>query len=506
MDSLASNVIEFAKKATTRVARKLETGQEIGPLDQVHVTREINRTWQRHCTPTEIALLYYIIDRTLGWGKATFKASTENILEGDETYAGLCLSERVFHRTKKDLADKGMIVHRRSRDYTVLGLNFDWSEEMLPIPKRLKTPQNCQSDSSRTANLAPQNCQFGRQKSKSEKSKTIIPSPSARDEFDEDILPGEKRTGDDPANLTRVNFEDCNGLQGSLDGFDVKARVEAQLAQTQDRIETTRQNRVRKAETKHGSQLNTTDLELIWKQALHETFPEHMHVAWTADQKKRIKPFITRFVTSVHGDLLAFARWSVLNWRVVLKRNPWMDNAPEFPAVNWWMSSGVQSVFARSRAEIAERRFETPAMQDEYTRLLRSGMTEEEAHHEMARRKEHEVLQAQMKQTRDEANRKLAQARDLEDRAARMEGLEEKLASNPDLAGLIRRDGQGRVVVPHPNSQRMQALREEARRAERDAIVAAAPKTTTQTPSIPAETWEQMQDRLRQQRLNGGKA
>lgn len=487
---IAQNVVAFRKSIATHVATKVAADQELDLLDQVTVNRELSRVWRRHCTIAEWALLTYIGDRSVGWGKSSFRASTKNIIEGDAKYSGVGLKKTAYFAAVRSLTEKGMIYHKRSKDSVVLGLNFEWEpDRQLPAPKRLQdTAQNSGKRTSRTPGNEPQNSVSRTQNRTSENRTSIIPSPAAPECLSNDFFPEE-----DQAQIPTVENSEpeiCNPLQSVRDHLDgVQAGIEAR-----------REAKTKSVRTKPKSKLNTTDLELIWKQAMHDTFPDHMHVSWTGDQKKRIKSFMVRFEKSGQGDVLAFADWSVRNWRVVLKRNSWMKNAPEFPTVNWWMSAGIQERFGQVRSDIEELKFENRAKQSEWDRLKQGGFTDEEAHQEMAQRAAETRLRSRMRKVKDDADRKLEEATARDERAARMDGLAERLAQSP-AADLIRFDTDGKAVLPHPNSPKMQAIRDEQRKAEADALLAETNPSSGPASAVPTETWEQMMERNRLARM-----
>ena len=493
--SPANSVVALKHMGAARVANKIKTGQDIGPLEQALMVRDINRTWRRYCSSDELSLLIYVLDRSVGWGKRSFQASVENILTGNETYAPLELSRRTYFRAQNSLIEKQMLIKKRSRDYVVLGLNFDWTEEQLPAPVRVlgkaqktNSGKKCQIDTSSGVNAALQKCPAGTQNSKSEKRKNIIPSPSAPECLSDDFFPEEDQAQIPAAE--KLQPEVCNPLQSVRDHLDgVQAGIEAR-----------RKVKTKSIRTKPKSKLNTTDLELVWKQAMCEKFPEQEHMAWSADQKKRIKPFMDRFHASVRGDLLKFARWSVINWQQVLHRNKWMTSAPEFPSVNWWISSKVQDVFSRTRSEIEELKFENWITRTEWDRLKLAGFTDEEARQKIALRAAETRLRSQMRKIKENADRTLEVATARDERSARMDGLAEQLAQSP-AADLIRFDAHGKAVLPHPKSPRMQALRDEQRKAEADALLAKTKPSSGPASAVPTETWEQMMERNRLARM-----
>ncbi len=484
-----ANVVEFTKGGSKRVAHKIETGQEIDLIDQVMLTREMSRKWRRHCTATEWMLLTYIADRTIGWGKTTFRACYKNILDGDDEYAGVGLKKTVFKEVMNSLSEKKMITRKRSRDFIVLGLNFDWTDVLTSPALHLNTSdQKAEFRPSRKPVSDKQRAEIRPQNSKSKNSKSTTSSPPGSENSCEKSFPGKSEE-----KFSLGDF--CNGLHSAdhLTGFRIGEQLD---------LDTKTRSEAKLAWKKPKYKINTTDLENVWRVALRKTFPNKPHIAWTTEQKKRIKPFINRFNQSGAGDVLEFAKWSVENWRQVLRCNSWMKNPPEFPTIMWWMSAGIQERFYQVRIDKAERAFENRQHQTEWEKLKLGGYSDEDATRIIAERDAKRKLQDDIKKSKRDTNRKLREAKAREDRAMRMERLEEKLAQNSDYLfnDLLRRNANGHVVFPHPKSPRMQQIKREAREKEAKAKLNAAPKSSVPAAAVPTESWDELQARLRRER------
>ncbi|MAM25731.1 MAG: hypothetical protein CML55_10210 [Rhodobacteraceae bacterium] len=86
----------------------------------------LSRYRRSDLTPSEISLLFYIIDRSIGYGKAHFRASTKNIIENKEPYCHLGLSKSTFFRTLKSLEEKEAIIRKGDRYAITLKPNLRW--------------------------------------------------------------------------------------------------------------------------------------------------------------------------------------------------------------------------------------------------------------------------------------------------------------------------------------------------------------------------------------------
>ena len=128
-------------------------------VDKIQVYQWLSRAWSRHLANQETCAVLYLVDRTIGWGRDTFTAPTENILTGTEEYASIGLSRRLYFLVMASLEEKGIITRRVYRGRSQITLNVDWLEnkeiQMLPIPKRMKTGGRNLSSS---AAHAPEEC------------------------------------------------------------------------------------------------------------------------------------------------------------------------------------------------------------------------------------------------------------------------------------------------------------------------------------------------------------
>jgi len=510
-----------AHRGGTSVAAKLKAGETLGPLDQQIIARLLSRKWRSDVSISEWALLSYINDRTVGWGKPTFRAAVSNILNGTEEYAGVGLSRRGYFRAAKTLEEKCMIVRKRGRDCTTLGLNLEHPDMSIATPNQTQKVQKCHIGTTGSAMRTLQKCLTGTQNSKSSEEKSFnTSSPLAH----QDYLPDEEWDQiseneissdqiEEELNLPPENFEpefapeNCNGLQSNP-----QEAVEAKLALVAEKREREAAAKIRKAKRKPKSRLNTTDLEQVWRAGMAEHFPDAHHMAWSTDTKKRVKPFMTRFNTQTTGDLLEFAAWSVKNWRLVLRRNTWMKDAPSVPTINWWMSSGVQSIFAEARVDAEENRISNKTKRTDLENLMRGGLSEEEAILKLAERKARDDLKEEMRNSERRASAERFAAAQAKEDASRMGDLKDKISevlsgdneTAKNVAAVITEDANGKVVVPHPRSPKMERIRKEALAQERAKELSdlTPPATNTGVGSgfVPTETWEEMQERIRQER------
>ncbi|WP_152612788.1 hypothetical protein [Leisingera sp. ANG-M6] len=146
------------QSAAARVAWKFLHGlsrEDITPLDRLQVVQEVNRKWAKVLDLFEFRVVSYILDRTVLWGRKTFRACHENILNGTDRFAGIGLKRAKYLSTLKSLEDRKVITRERTRNFVVLGLNLDWEPEevlmKLPTSKNASEPGKDQKSTTRTS-------------------------------------------------------------------------------------------------------------------------------------------------------------------------------------------------------------------------------------------------------------------------------------------------------------------------------------------------------------------
>jgi hypothetical protein len=108
------------------VDRKLKARSEVTPLEKLFVLQHLSRVLRRYLTPQELAVAFYVADRSTGWGNSIFMATSANVLNGTDDYSGVGLPERTYFKTLKELERVGLLYRKSRRDTTVLGLHLDW--------------------------------------------------------------------------------------------------------------------------------------------------------------------------------------------------------------------------------------------------------------------------------------------------------------------------------------------------------------------------------------------
>ncbi|KIC55087.1 hypothetical protein GC1_14685 [Leisingera sp. ANG1] len=467
------------------------------------VVQEVNRKWAKALNPFEYRLVSYILDRTIFWGRETFRACHNNIMNGTDDFAGVGMKRTKYLETMKSLEDRNVITRERARDFVTLGLNLDWDPKedcrKLHLPKRVSEPGKAQKSTTWTSKSPCAGLQKSatrtQNKENKEKGNNISAEPDgSRGELDLDknfnFDPGEKsEIVPDKNQENSPGEKKCNGLHSA-------DKVQAGPAERMAKVDGDRKTAAEKAKTKKKP--NTTDIEIVWKDAMAETFPMYNHVGWGVKQRAKVKKALSKYVYDNTITLPALLDWSVRHWPRLLRTQLFFfSNPPEVPRINFVLSEGVLRLVADAYATGELDRLICGDERDELKRLMLNGQNEREALAMIGEGRARKRMRDEINRKTREANRKLAAARDREDRAIRLEGIGERLAEAGVSVQPVkkRRPGQAWQAPPIPfsNSPAMQ----EKRRAERVAKPALPVPSGSPPPGSKMETWDELQARLR---------
>lgn len=103
-----------------------QPGAQVAPLEKAILYQHLSRHWRNYLTLAEVSVAYYVLDRSIGWGKPHFVASSANVLYGDDKYSGVGLPERTYFRTLRTMQDKGFLFRKPFKWGTKIGLNLLW--------------------------------------------------------------------------------------------------------------------------------------------------------------------------------------------------------------------------------------------------------------------------------------------------------------------------------------------------------------------------------------------
>ena len=108
----------------------------------------ITRYWMKYLSPSELMVLLFILDRTIGWQKYSEVITRRHMLKGIASggtifHLGTSLSASTLDTTLNRLFEKGLIerrpIMRGTTRYIEFSINLDWEPDELP--RRLQAPR-----------------------------------------------------------------------------------------------------------------------------------------------------------------------------------------------------------------------------------------------------------------------------------------------------------------------------------------------------------------------------
>jgi hypothetical protein len=403
--------------------------------------------------------MLYILDRSVDWGKPTFKASHGNVINGAPGYAGVGMGRSAYLSVLSSLEKKGAIIRKPLAKCTEIGINFKWNPEdktmLLPVPKRKQSGKQDASPVRKTG-LYPSG-KPDTEERELKKESTLTGSPSAHRGGFENSLSGKDKKPE------ILPDENCNPLQRGKEATDT---IRDRLTTMQSSM--TRKTVVAAEVSKTKKKPNAADMERVFVLAMKETFPDINHVRWGKVQKAKVKRAMAAYSFDNTITLPALIDWGVRNWKPLLSGPfSFMTNACDVPSINYLLSEGVTRLLASAYASKSLKALANDFEVDELTRLKARGMTEEEALAHIGEARAARRMREENEKIKRDAANKLAQAADREDRAARLEGIGEKLleAGVPVTPVAAKKPGQvwGGQAIPHPDSPAMREKRRLAR-------------------------------------------
>lgn len=128
------------------------------PFNQLVIGRWAERVMSDGIPDRCFRLLFWIISRSVWYGRETYKTTAREIEHGSQNHAGTGKSRRQITEILAEMKQLDLITMESGPSGVVLGINFDWqpkpnSEEkdMLPVPKRL-------SSVSKVEEVQPEGC------------------------------------------------------------------------------------------------------------------------------------------------------------------------------------------------------------------------------------------------------------------------------------------------------------------------------------------------------------
>jgi hypothetical protein len=320
----------------------------------------IVREWAQHLTLRQLGMVIFIFDRTAAWGKewelirySSFVTGITN-KDGDKRYAaGICGCERSALTLTNELITMGMLRKRRSREGNYWALNYEWQpNDMNKIRKLNRNPQKLAGlNTQKPAGLNTQ------KPAGHNKSKAQMRNASQKEQYPD--------TGEGSSSI----------IQEAL----ARARAKGQAA-------------LERRKTRDAHKIKMPDIIRLWAEtcreadwAGHITPREYL----TKQDAYALKAYSTRFSKAFPTQPFSdYLKWVLNNWPgLIAEQFHWMTKAapPEAPAPLFFIKwcAKFEEAFLHSRA--FEKRMTLTPEERKIDKLIRSGMSREDAERSVRR-------------------------------------------------------------------------------------------------------------------------
>jgi len=408
------------------------------------------------------------------WARGSFTASAANILNGDEKYAGVGISRRAYFNAMARLEELGLISRKSAKgERATITLHVDWepqdSDKARVISEDFgrKAPQKAGAYSAQGGAqdaLVPCNMCTQNKGSKSKDINKVSPARTFADaQVAGDICPGKgveslPTQASFPGSRERVVYFGAAKESSTCDPQPVQHAVIAVRQRiTQKQIED-RKRRAKQADTvvarpakpvktqnRDIPKVTVADIERVWVRAAMESHPMRLHMTWSRKEAGMVKTAMKKWAEGNHGTFPEFVDYAVRHWGTICRRKfKWMTHnpAPDYPNVGFFIARLTDFLTAWIHDEATK--FATDAENADYDRLRVSGMSHDEALIEMAKRESRSAMRAEMERREENVRRLARQAKEDAERAARLDGLADKIKDSPAVAGLEVIPGQKR--------------------------------------------------------------
>lgn len=340
---------------------------ELGsPLFYVAFNRWMTRQWKPGMTYAERAILDFVFDRTVGWGKEWEAMPLRHMAEGfgqdgPQAWAsnGTGISRAALIPALARLLDKGVIRKQEGsgRAADKFAINFNWTPDTdTPTFRQamLRLPKDAKKQQPQTPRFAPDEGRSGQ---------PTLPMRSTRltrnrDTNKESNQESATQTGEAPAGLPGISASRFAGIVA----------------------EVKKQGEQRAEKAKASSRFTVQGLQAIFNSEWSAAFPETPVVAWKQHEGFALKQWGARYQSSTRLPFAELFSWCVSRWRQIMAHQfRTFKAAPDFPAVGFMVkfADRFQDAYAR-RAEL-ERRASMTERETAIERAKDKGMDEDTA-------------------------------------------------------------------------------------------------------------------------------
>ena len=318
--------------------------------------RITTRTWMGHLTPSQMLIVAFVFDRTIGWGKDRERITLDHFMNGvsshkDElVYAHGCgLCETTVKRTIRQLVGLGVI----TRENGWYGINFEWSPDM----KKLAQPK-----ASKAEQIDPENTPEGGVKNTPRGGKNAPTRGVKMRPLREDKERGDKEEETEPTSVVSGTSPFRKRIQGGSIDENHKLAMERMDSRREEAMGKIRERQ------RNTHRLSVRDLDTLWTQWVTD-YPQ---VVYPQKDFTILRSYAGRWMKARPGMVFSdYLQWIMQNWtRIRFAEFLWMTSpaAPQTPDPKFIVTHA--RIFEGSYADRA--RIEEEANLPERERMIRA--------------------------------------------------------------------------------------------------------------------------------------
>jgi hypothetical protein len=378
--------------------------QAFDALDRLRAYQTLNRSWRPHLNVQERDFLCWLLDQTVAWGRDHVRATIDQMVTGTNWLPAVHIPERTLYRTIQALKELGVIESATTRRGTLLSINLDWHPVSKPRPalarpkrltQRAETPRPWAVDEHLFEDPSYAEANHARSSYISDPDRiTGIDNP---DDFLSDlpsvasVLPPRQ---DGTATVAASHCQPGSPQKEKQEKKSIKNSSaprsdfgELDLGVTDAHAESTptrltAESAISAVSAKAGrSKPKKLTVWTTWRDAWVETFPGSPCPPWPIRDQAIVRK-VTERVKLAGIEPLVFVDWSVRQWRqIMVSEFAWMDkrSPPALPEPMFLAKFVGQFLNRWSVDEETTRLSRDMSREGEIEKLIRSGMSYEDA-------------------------------------------------------------------------------------------------------------------------------
>ena len=379
----------------------------------------IDRTWGPYLKASETKVIGFIFTHTHAWGRAGCRLAVPDFIHGTKTSHGTGLSDKTVRRTLATLEALGAITRERLKYGYRITLDMDWNPTVLRTPKAPQKARTVQLAAPKAHRKTPSS---SIQTGQNDQARLVkMTGPTKEDQLQEE----ERRKNSPAARALDEAQQDADSVEGrearavapSVNPDRALSSVEAHAAVRRLIDLAGRKKAADQVKATAKAKDAPATFDRLWAIGFQEAFPSVTMPAWTGREHGQVKLFLRETHPSGR-DPQAFLAWCVQAWPLIINtRFAWMQDRapPQWPEIGFLLAFRKTFYEAWNDRERLRHELTLTGVERRTQRLVRRGLTHEEAAREAAARDGLAQERIKLAEAQRELNERMqrADARDL---------------------------------------------------------------------------------------------